>query len=163
MPGSACWTWLSAPSAPPAWGVASTQATWPGPEEKVANTVDEPWELLAAALAELPAGSWTNYGELAVLIGSGSRAVGARMAEVPVPNAHRVLQVDGSVAEGISWLEEGRTDAPWQMLASEGVTFDERGRADPAQRLTAEQLSELIGNGDPNDTAEVGATSAEHS
>jgi len=136
-------------------------ATWPGPEEKAADTVDEPWELLAAALAELPAGSWTNYGELAVVIGSGSRAVGARMAEVPVPNAHRVLQVDGSVAEGFSWLEEGRTDDPRQMLASEGVTFDERGRADPAQRLTAEQLSELIGKGDPNDTAEVGVTSAE--
>lgn len=118
---------------------------WPGPLAGEGEPVQAVWETLSAALAALPAGSWTNYGELAVLIGSSGLAVGQRIARVVIPNAHRVLQVDGTISAGFQWVEEGRTDDPRETLEAEGVHFDDRGRAAPEQRVSAEQLAVLVG------------------
>jgi alkylated DNA nucleotide flippase Atl1 len=98
-----------------------------------------------AALAELPTGAWTTYGDLAALIGSHAVPVGARLSSHAAPNAHRVLQSEGTVSPGFRWLEPGRTEDPRALLEAEGIPFDAHGRADPSKRMTAEELAVLCG------------------
>jgi alkylated DNA nucleotide flippase Atl1 len=119
---------------------------WPGPLRVDATSeADIGWDLMNKALAELPAGSWTTYGDLAALIGSHAVSVGMRLATKAAPNAHRVLQVEGNVSPGFRWLDRNRTDDPQQVLLEEGVLFDDRGRADANQRMSMEELAELVG------------------
>ncbi|WP_433605852.1 GmrSD restriction endonuclease domain-containing protein [Dactylosporangium sp. CA-139114] len=119
---------------------------WPGPTDAGADTsIGARWSLLNQALAELPAGSWTTYGDLAALIGSHAVAVGARLGSAPAPNAHRVLQVEGTVSPNFQWTDPERSDDPSDLLRAEGVEFDQRGRANPAQRLTVDELARLVG------------------
>jgi alkylated DNA nucleotide flippase Atl1 len=121
---------------------------WPGPlAGRSFDGSAGAWDLLNSVLAELPAGSWTTYGDVAALIGIHPIAVGKRLATVPAPNAHRVLQAEGTVAPTFRWLDPDRTDEPRDLLREEGVTFDERGRANPAQRIYTEELAELAGIG----------------
>ncbi|MGC4768898.1 GmrSD restriction endonuclease domain-containing protein [Micromonospora sp. DT44] len=118
---------------------------WPGPTQESGNQSDVPWDVLAKALAELPTGSWTTYGDLAALIGTAPQPVGNRLANHPTPNAHRVLQAGGIVAGNFRWVEPDRTDDPREVLRAEGVTFDQHGRADHAQRIGTEELAQLAG------------------
>lgn len=120
-------------------------AAWPGPRAGAEKSSAASWDLMNAALAELPAGSWTTYGDIAAIIGSHPVAVGARLATVPAPNAHRVLQAGGTVSAGFRWLDPDRTDDPRDLLRAEGVEFDEYDRASEAQRITLEDLAELVG------------------
>lgn len=120
-------------------------ATWPGPTQTTADQSEVPWEVMNKALAELPAGSWTSYGDLAALIGSHPVAVGARITGHPTPNAHRVLQTEGIIAANFRWPEPDRDDDPREVLRGEGVTFDQYGRADQAQRVGTEELAQLAG------------------
>lgn len=119
---------------------------WLGPSDAPATaTTSTLCQLMNQALAELPAGSWTTYVDLAILIGSHPVPVGMRLASHPAPNAHRVLQVSGTVSPNFRWLDPHCTDDPIDLLRKEGVTFDDSGHADPAQRVTAEELAELVG------------------
>lgn len=118
---------------------------WPGPVPTEHESSGTAWDVLNQALAELPAGSWTTYGDLAALIGSHPVAIGSRLATTSTPNPHRVLQSDGKVSPGFAWLEPGRSDDPKAMLEAEGVNFDPHGRANQAQRITTDELAMLIG------------------
>lgn len=118
---------------------------WPGPTAQADNKPDVPWDIMNKALAELPAGSWTTYGDVAAIIGSHPVPVGVRLASHPAPNAHRVLQVDGAVSPSFRWYDADRADDPRDVLRSEGVEFDKHGRANPAQRVTIEELGQLAG------------------
>ncbi|WP_018681285.1 GmrSD restriction endonuclease domain-containing protein [Actinokineospora enzanensis] len=137
------------------WGPGSIRAradrlatavtkTWPGPTS-VGKDAEPAWDLMNAVLAALPAGAWTTYGDLAAVIGSHPIAVGARLASEWAPNAHRVLQVGGTVSPNFAWVDPGRTDDPAGLLSAEGVVFDERGRAARDQRFTLDDLAELVG------------------
>jgi alkylated DNA nucleotide flippase Atl1 len=117
---------------------------WPGPVAGDSGS-GVPWDVMNQALAELPAGSWTTYGDVAALIGSHPVPVGVRLATYPAPHAHRVMQVDGTVSPGFKWLDRDRTDDPRDVLRAEGVHFDQYGRADSAQRITTEELAQLAG------------------
>ncbi|GAA3621743.1 DUF262 domain-containing protein [Kineosporia mesophila] len=118
---------------------------WPGPSSQSPSGASELWQLLDSALTELPAGSWTTYGDLAALIGTHPVPLGMRLSTHPAPNAHRVLQAGGTVSPGFRWPNPDRDDDPLQILRSEGVTIDDAGRADPGQRVTVEELAELVG------------------
>lgn len=120
-------------------------AEWPGPISRDDGSSGPAWDVLNRALAELPAGSWTTYGDLAALIGSHPVAIGQRLATEPAPNAHRVLQSEGKVSPNFTWLEPGRTDDPRELLEAEGVVFDASGRANPEQRVFTEGLALLLG------------------
>jgi alkylated DNA nucleotide flippase Atl1 len=121
-------------------------SVWSGPTDVAAGGESGvAWDVMAKALAELPAGSWTTYGDLAALIGSHPVPVGMRLATVPVVNAHRVLQAEGTISPGFRWLDPARTDDPRELLAQEGVQFNERGHANPVQRITTEELAQLAG------------------
>ncbi len=126
---------------------------WPAPLRSNIEASGPAWDTMATALAELPAGSWTTYGDIAALIGSHPVAVGARLATQPAPNAHRVLQSEGTISPNFRWLEPDRTDNPRQLLEAEGVHFDDHGRAKAAQRVATEDLAVLAGL-DPSDLPE---------
>lgn len=117
---------------------------WPGPTAAATDQNEVRWDLMVKALAALPAGSWTTYGDLAALIGTAPQPVGNRLRAVPVPHAHRVLQAEGTVSDGFQW-PDGREDDPAAVLIAEGVKFDERARADPAQRIGLDELAQLTG------------------
>jgi alkylated DNA nucleotide flippase Atl1 len=120
---------------------------WPAP----VPGVQEPrggrdWSRLHAALAALPYGAWTTYGDLAELIGSHQVPVGQHVATTPgVLNAHRVLKADGRVAEEFRWTDPGDTRDIHEVLAADGVRFGPDHRADSSQRLRADDLAGLIG------------------
>ncbi|MFC4019162.1 DUF262 domain-containing protein [Micromonospora sp. GCM10011542] len=117
---------------------------WPGPTGQAVDQSEVRWDLMEKALAALPAGSWTTYGDLAALIGTAPQPVGNRLRTVPVQNAHRVLQVEGTMAPGFRW-PDGRTEDPVAVLTAEGVSFDQHGRADQAQRIDLDELAQLTG------------------
>jgi len=118
---------------------------WAGPTEDAGNRSEVPWDVMNKALAALPAGSWTAYGDVAALIGSHPMPVGVRLASHPAPNAHRVLQAEGNVSPNFRWLEPSRLDDPYDLLRAEGVEFDKYGRASQAQRFGVEELAQLAG------------------
>ncbi|MFJ4102258.1 GmrSD restriction endonuclease domain-containing protein [Amycolatopsis japonica] len=118
---------------------------WPGPAPGDSEAPGTAWDVMDKALAELPAGSWTTYGDLAALIGSHPVPIGQRLATVAVPNAHRVLQVDGKLSPNFAWIDSKRADDPQELLEAEGLVFDQHGRADQAQRITTEGLALLLG------------------
>jgi len=140
----------------PAWGKAQilrraeqladrVVGIWPGPAADGGGDPDgRDWSLLRKACAALPPGTWTTYGDLAELIGSHPVPVGVHLAHHPVPNAWRVLMSDGAISPNFRWEASGRTDAPEEVLASEGIVFTD-GRADPAQRITGVELAGLLG------------------
>ncbi|MEY9895177.1 alkylated DNA nucleotide flippase Atl1 [Catenulispora sp. MAP12-49] len=128
---------------------AAAIALWPAPLPRSGRPErGKDWSLLHQALAALPPGSWTTYGELAALIGSAAQPVGAHLAQgVGVTNAWRVLNSSGKVAENFRWNGEDRGDV-LDILRAEGVRIDEKTKkADPYQRLTADDLARLLGLG----------------
>lgn len=118
---------------------------WPGTTRQTGPNSDVRWEVMAKALAELPAGSWTAYGDLAALIGTAPQSVGTRLANAPLPNAHRVLQTEGTISPGFRLPGSDRADDPAALLRAEGVEFDEHGRASQSQRIGVEELAQLVG------------------
>lgn len=131
--------------------------TWPGPVDVAQGAAGGAWDVMAKTLAVMPAGSWTTYGDLATLIGSHPVPVGVRLANHPIVNAHRVLQAEGTLSPSFRWTDPNRADDPMDLLRAEGVVFDNKGRADQAQRLTVEDLAQLAGLtvGDLPDTLPV--------
>jgi alkylated DNA nucleotide flippase Atl1 len=138
------------------WGRAEIQARaarlaervitiWPGPvRPQPQRPSSARWDLLDRALTELPAGAWTSYGDVAALIGSHAVPVGDRLANYPVPNAHRVLRSEGTLSPGFRWSDPADARDPIAMLRDEGVTFDDHGRANPNQRMTTAELAQLL-------------------
>lgn len=118
---------------------------WPGPTEEVGNQSEVPWHVMNKALAALPAGSWTAYGDLAALIGIQPVSVAARLASHPAPNAHRVLQAEGTLSPNFKWLDPSRTDDPHDVLRAEGVELDKYVRASQSQRIGVDELAVLAG------------------
>jgi alkylated DNA nucleotide flippase Atl1 len=119
---------------------------WPAPLADVEEPPEgRDWSRLHAALAALPPGSWTTYGDLAELIGSHQVPVGQHLANTAVLlNAHRVLTSDGRVAEAFRWSDPDDERDVRAVLEAEGVRFDAGRRADPGQRLRSDDLADLI-------------------
>jgi alkylated DNA nucleotide flippase Atl1 len=116
---------------------------WPGPDTSVsAAPLDPHWRLMNQVLASVPSGRWTSYSDVAEVIGSHQVAVGARLGSVTAPNAYRVLKLRGVISPEFRWPDPQRQDDPREILEAEGVRFDDSGRADPAQRMTAAELAE---------------------
>ncbi|WP_207400764.1 McrB family protein [Actinomadura roseirufa] len=99
------------------------------------------WErFIAAAVAELEAGSWTGQDDLAQLVDANGDEVAHFLAATKVVNSHRVLRPDGSVPpEGMLHFQYRGGDLR-KRLTDEGLEFDGDGLADPGQRLTTETL-----------------------
>lgn len=141
------------------WGVGEIHARsaelaekiielWPGPDESIIAVRDEPSVLrsqIAAIIAEIPAGRWTTYGDVAIVAGTWAQPLAAIIASYPMANAWRVLQSGGTVSPGSRWTDPGRNDDPRVLLEEEGLRFDAQGHADPEQFIGAEELAEAAG------------------
>lgn len=102
------------------------------------------WSGVHAVLDALPRGRWTTYGDLAVLVGTAAQPMGAHIAAcTDCANAHRVLSADGRVNAGFRWTDPADVRRPEGVLEEEGITFG-NGAADPARRLSAEELAALL-------------------
>lgn len=128
---------------------------WPAPLRGVGRAErSRDWQLAHQVLAALPHGTWTSYGDLAAFLGSGAQAVGNHLANTPgVAYAYRVLTSEGKVSDGFRWAapQDAGVDVR-ARLASDGVRFTATGAADPAQRLTADDLAALLAGPDDDRT-----------
>jgi alkylated DNA nucleotide flippase Atl1 len=123
---------------------------WPAPLPGIGKRErGKDWSLLHQALAALPPGAWTTYGDLAALIGSAAVPVGVHLAQtIGLANAWRVLNSAGKVADNFRWAGQDRGNI-LDVLRADGVRIDEKSkRADPVQRLTADGLAALLDLGD---------------
>lgn len=140
-------------------------ALWPTPLRGVGRAErSRDWQLAHQVLAALPHGTWTSYGDLAAFLGSGAQAVGNHLANTPgVANAYRVLTSDGKVSDGFRWVapQGAAGEDVRARLASDGVRFTATGAADPAQRLTADDLAALLAGTD-DDRADDEDTAQDH-
>lgn len=139
------------------WGKAQIQersqllaerviAIWPGPVDSAEDSGTAVlWDNLAKVLAEVPAGRWTTYGDVATVLGTHAVPLVSRLASHPTHNAHRVLRSDGRIADNFRWSDTSRSDTPRELLEAEGVRFTAEGTADPSQRLSPEELADLSG------------------
>ncbi|WP_318216462.1 hypothetical protein [Streptomyces sp. SCL15-6] len=81
-------------------------------------------------------------------------------------NAYRVLTSEGKVSDGFRWAAPQDTGRDARArLAADGVRFTATGAADPAQRLTSDDLAALLAGTDDDradgeDTAQDGAAEA---
>jgi alkylated DNA nucleotide flippase Atl1 len=100
----------------------------------------------ATAFVEaVPRGRWTAYKDVAAAAGNaqGAQAIGEwlRRRGDEVPHAYRVLRSDGFVADAFRPAGPGLPSdsaSVRDLLRSEGVDVDPRGRASPAQRFSPE-------------------------
>jgi len=129
---------------------------WPAPVPGVArDVVGFDWSRAHAAIAAIPDGRWTAYADVASLAGTAAQAVGNHIATNPdLHKGHRVLTADGRISEGFRWSDPNDDRDPVEVLRSEGVPFDESGRASPDARLSADDLHNLLGWFDPDDDVE---------
>ncbi|MFD7979380.1 DUF262 domain-containing protein [Streptomyces sp. NPDC059071] len=131
-------------------------ALWPAPLRGVGRAErGRDWVLAHQLLAALPHGTWTAYGDLAASIGSGAQAVGTHLANTPgVANAYRVLTSEGRISDGFRWGPQDAGGDVRARLAADGVRFTVNGAADPAQRLTADDLALLLSGADADQEEE---------
>lgn len=116
---------------------------------------EQDWDLVKRVVEALPEGTWTSYGDLAELIGTGPRQVGAYMRDGDVTRAYRVLTAGGTVSDGFRW-SDGRSgkDVP-DLLREDGVRVNTKGRADQSQRMSVYDLKLLaaeLADPTPDDT-----------
>lgn len=102
------------------------------------------WTLLHRILEKVPPGKWTGYFYLAEAVGTSAQAVAYHVSHCSdCVGAYRVMTWDGRVSEGFAWLDPEDTRNPVEVLASEGVRFEE-GFADRSAKLEAEDLLALV-------------------
>ena len=112
-------------------------------------------------------GKVTTYGVLAKLTKSSARAVGGAMKRNPyapeVP-CHRVVAADLSIGGffGSSGLNSPEVMRKRRLLMEEGVTFDQRGKIDPSNLMTAQDLTQSLLTWLPKTSPNPCLTNASH-
>lgn len=108
------------------------------------GTID--FDVVRAFIAAIPPGRWASYGDVAAAAGApkGGQALGTWLSrnETDVPAlVYRVLNRHGEVSDGWNAVDPALPPTPQavrERLATEGVAFDEHGRASPDARFTTD-------------------------
>jgi alkylated DNA nucleotide flippase Atl1 len=98
-------------------------------------------EKLRAVLETVPAGRWTSYADVVAALGAApatARRVNQALIRHELPNGHRVLKGDGSVAP----TALGDPGAVVKRLRKEGIRLDDLGRAPQEKRFRPEPVAE---------------------
>ncbi len=107
------------------------------------------WSVLRQVMETIPAGRWVSYQDLAVASGGSAKAglaVGMYLAattDMP-EGVHRVLRSNGTISPGWQGTVGGPEECR-QLLESEGLTFDDKGRADLSKRFDFAAVDEALG------------------
>ena len=119
---------------------------WPGPLPGAAwQPSGFDWSRINAAIAAIPRGRWTTYGDLAQLGGTAAMPVGQHVANTPgLDNGYRVLGSDGKPRPDFHWDSPDDLRDVISVLTEDGVRFNVNGAAEMSQRITAAELSSLI-------------------
>ena len=135
---------------------------WPAPLPGVTSETDGfDWSRVDAAVRAIPAGRWTSYGDLAELGGTAAMPVGQHVAQMPAEaSAYRVLSADGSVREEFAWADPDDTRDVHEVLAGEGLEFDQDQRASGAQHMPPEELAGLVESPEDQAGEETGLNDA---
>jgi alkylated DNA nucleotide flippase Atl1 len=141
------------------WGVDEIQkrsrlladaadALWSAPVQGVVSARSGfDWSRVDDAVAALPAGSWTSYGDLAEIAGTAAQPTANHIAhDSAVTNAYRVLSSDGSISFEFQWHDPADDRDPMETLIGEGIEFDDSDKASQAQRLGPPELEALLDN-----------------
>ena len=131
-------------------------AIWPAPLPGVAEApTGFDWSRINAAVAAIPRGRWTTYGDLAQLGGIAAMPVGQHVADTPgLDNAYRVLGSDGKPRPGFRWVDPDDERDVIEVLKDDGVRFNDAGAAEPAQRINVSELASLIAVLDEDEQAD---------
>lgn len=119
---------------------------WTGPLALADAGPDEASVVLAAIVAALPAGAWTDYASLATSAGMPlSSVITYVRGTSSLTGRHRVGYIDGAMDLNAPWAADD-VNSYMQLLASEGllVEIDDGPRFDPDLRLSSEELAELV-------------------
>jgi alkylated DNA nucleotide flippase Atl1 len=107
------------------------------------------FERAKAFIAAIPRGRWSSYKDAAGAAGNPDAYMSAgnllRASGGTIPNYWRVLHSDGSIADGFISHAPGRPNDPVsarELLESEGIRFDQKGRAREAQRFRYEDWNQ---------------------
>jgi alkylated DNA nucleotide flippase Atl1 len=125
---------------------AQAAQIWLAPIDGVPDEVSDgfDWSRVEEAIAAIPVGQWTTYGDLAEVGGTAAQAVGNFVTGLAAgTNAYRVLSADGSVSPSFRWADASDDRDVEEVLAAEGVEFED-GRASEAQQISAEELASIV-------------------
>lgn len=128
------------------WWITSDGDELPVVAGITSATSGRDWSDLHSLIELVQPGEWTSYGDLGEVLGIPARPIGThigRCLECP-PGAWRVLQTDGRPSEGFHWLDPEEQRSAQEVLAAEGLEFDESNRADAHQRVSPPELSERL-------------------
>jgi alkylated DNA nucleotide flippase Atl1 len=127
---------------------AAAVAEWQGPDESLLERdTSSIFDQIGEVVETVGPGHWTTYGDIAKTVGTVGQVVGMALAHDDAPDgAWRVLRAGGLISPEFRWPEKSphRGHSCQKVLENEGVNFLNT-RADPAQRLTAEDLRERLG------------------
>lgn len=105
-------------------------------------------EAAHAVIALVAEGEWTTYGDVAEVLNSHPNGIGSHIRNCKVADGTpewRVLNRRGESSPGFVWTTSPHKGTQLEVLVAEGVKLIDETRADPDQRIDADELSKRIG------------------